>query len=383
MALDRSGFSVWVDDDGSGTTGTVLTKARVDADILDPIDAAAAFVNAENTFEGDQTINGDLFVTGTITPLAQAARKAFGAKEGEENIKMLVSSNAESGIVLTHDAQTGYGEIATANYDTGIYHDLILEANAIHIFSGGGYTRATRGPNNEHMRFHASGGLTVGTGHDTDPGYGIVQAQGLGTTPLDASMLTSGQMPPERLVVSAASRVLGRGDTGGGPVQELALGSGLEVQGTTIVATAKNSSQFGYGFSTQTTEPPARETARLNAGHPYTAVTKAWIDFQNANSEDLYWPWMRVPLGSVLLVQDKDTHTQYAEFTTTGAPIDKGTYVEFPVSWRANGTALATQACLVRATTQPVSASAAEGDLEARLQALEARVAALETGGGL
>jgi len=378
MALDRSGFSVWVDDDGTGTVGTVLTKARVDADILDPIDAAAAFTNASNTFSGDQTIDGNLIVTGEINPARWAAQRPKVAQLAGEGVRTLLSNDLIAGMSLRHDHEQSAGRITVGNFEAQIYRPLLLEADRISLVTGVVPPGLV-----EHVRVHPTGGVTVGAGvdHETDPGLGIVRAQGLDSTPLNASMLTSGQVPPERLVVSAASRVLGSGDTGGGPVQELTLGTGLEVQGSTLVATAKNSSQFGYGFSTQTTEPPARETARLNGGHPYTAVTKAWIDFQNANSEDLYWTWMRVPIGSVLLVQDKDTHTQYAEFTTTGAPIDKGTYVEFPVSWRANGTALATQACLVRATTVPVSASAAEGDLEARLLALEARVAALEAGG--
>jgi|SRR5688572_2560016 len=42
MPIDRTGFNAWVDDDGSGTTGTVLDKATMAEDILDPIDAAIA-----------------------------------------------------------------------------------------------------------------------------------------------------------------------------------------------------------------------------------------------------------------------------------------------------------------------------------------------------
>jgi hypothetical protein len=150
------------------------------------------------------------------------------------------------------------------------------------------------------------------------------------------------------------NRLLGRSDRGIGPAEPLLIGAGLALDGTTLVATAKNSGVFGYGFSTQTTEPPANQTVRVNAGHPYTAATKVWASFQNSNSEDLYFGWMRTPPGSTLLVQDKDNHVQYAEFTVTGAVLDKGTYCEVPVVWRANGSALATQAVLVRTTTPAV-----------------------------
>jgi hypothetical protein len=226
MAIDRTKFNKWVDDDGSGLTGTILNKTRMDDDILDPIDAELA------------RLDGAL--AGTIAP---------------------------------------------------------------------------------------------------------------------------GQISPVQ-----ASRLLGRSATGAGDAEELAIGAGLELQGATLVATAQNSGLYGYGFSVQTTEPPSARTARLNAPHPYTASTKLWITFQNSNSEDLYFEWMGVPVGSVLLVQDKDTHGQFAELTVTAPPIDKGTYCEFPVAWKANGTALATQDCLVR--THLGGALAA---LEARIAALEAR----------
>jgi len=107
---------------------------------------------------------------------------------------------------------------------------------------------------------------------------------------------------------------------------------------------------FAYTFNTITTEPPASQRIRFNAAHPYTAVTKLWADFSSSNSEDLYWGWMRIRVGSLVMVQDKDNHLQFAEFITTGVPIDKGTYVEVPVAWASNGTALAVQAVLVRVT---------------------------------
>jgi len=112
----------------------------------------------------------------------------------------------------------------------------------------------------------------------------------------------------------------------------------------------KASGVFAYTFNTTTTEPPGSQRIRFNAAHPYTAVTKVWADFASSQSEDLYWGWMRIRVGSILIVQDKDNHLQFAEFLTTGAPIDKGAYVELPVEWVSNGTALAVQGVLVRVT---------------------------------
>lgn len=127
---------------------------------------------------------------------------------------------------------------------------------------------------------------------------------------------------------------------------------------------------FPYQFATQTTEPPSAQTLRLNAAAPYTGVTKLWATFEDSVSEDLYWGWMRIPATANLLLQDKDEHGRYVELETTGVPIDKGTYLEMPVTHVSHGTALAAQAMLVRVLIGSVAAT--------RLAALEARVAALE-----
>lgn len=60
MPIDRTAFNTWVNDDGTNTTGTPITKTRIDDDILDPIDAALALasgVPAEQTTTGVGTQN--------------------------------------------------------------------------------------------------------------------------------------------------------------------------------------------------------------------------------------------------------------------------------------------------------------------------------------
>jgi hypothetical protein len=324
--------------------------------------ATVARTDAPNTFTADQTIDADLYVTGEVNPARRSAqRPKIDQLIGPGSGRTLLSNDLTAGMSLRYDLAAAAGKVTVGNYDTQTYQPLALEADHIALTTG------TFPPGmEEHVRVHSSGGVTVGEGatHDTDPGVGVLVA----TT----AQFTAG-LPSAQVRASAASRVLGRGASGPGPVEELTLGTGLVIEGTTLRATAQDSGYFGYGFSTQTTEPPSAQTARLNAGHPYTAATKLWVTFQNANSEDLYFLWMRTTVGSTVLVQDKDHHPQYAEFTVTAAVLDKGTYCEIPVSWHANGTALATQACLVR-TTEPVVGAA----LETRLAALEARVAALE-----
>ena len=93
----------------------------------------------------------------------------------------------------------------------------------------------------------------------------------------------------------------------------------------------------------------AGECARCasNAAFPYTGVTLLWADYDSSQSEDLYWGWLRIAVGSSVFIQDKDNHLQYLELETTAAPVDRGGYVEVPVRYVAAGDALAVQDCLV------------------------------------
>jgi hypothetical protein len=55
MAITRT---PWIDDDGSGTTGTIINNAEKQA-LYNQIDASAAFVNATNTFVSPQRVQGN------------------------------------------------------------------------------------------------------------------------------------------------------------------------------------------------------------------------------------------------------------------------------------------------------------------------------------
>lgn len=67
MALDRTNFNAWVDEPpgGDGSSGTKLTEARIASDILDPIDAEIARMDADiagvtagvSVFNRDVTVN--------------------------------------------------------------------------------------------------------------------------------------------------------------------------------------------------------------------------------------------------------------------------------------------------------------------------------------
>lgn len=98
---------------------------------------------------------------------------------------------------------------------------------------------------------------------------------------------------------------------------------------------------FPYDFSDATTEPPTSSQVRINAAPPYTAVTKVWVRLLSNDGRDLYYGLMGTDLGTIVRLQDKNDHTIQATFRTTGDPVDKTTYVEWPVVWVAtSGAAL-------------------------------------------
>jgi hypothetical protein len=342
-------------------TATIFVPYHALNEAID--DSTIARTNEANIFIEDQTIEGNLIVTGEINPARWLAQRAKvealeGAPTPAAGVRTLLSETLTAGMSLRHDDASAVARITVGNYDTQVYQPLVVEVESAQFHTG--VSPAARV---EHVRVHPSGGVTVGAAaaHATDPGTGVLVATaGLGTTPIPVA--TVGPL--------AAARLVGRGSAGGtGALEPITVGAGLVLQGT--VLSALSSSVFAYQFSTNLTEPPSNQTIRFNAAHPYTAITKVWADYDSSASEDLYWAWQRVQVGSLLLVQDKDNHAQWGEVRTTGAPVDRGSYVELPCVWASNGTALATQDVLVRVTLTTAA-------LTARLEALEARLAALE-----
>jgi hypothetical protein len=144
----------------------------------------------------------------------------------------------------------------------------------------------------------------------------------------------------DALALTAAARLFGRGESGAGAVEEIDLGTNLTMLGTTLNALTQSSPIFTYSFSAATTEPPGSDQLRFNAGSPYSAVTKVWARNVTFNGNDVYHGLKAIPVGSRLVIQDKNDHTQYAYFQVSAPTIDKTTYFEIPVTFVEQGSAL-------------------------------------------
>ena len=140
-------------------------------------DPTIARTNEANAFTEDQTIEGNLIVTGEINP-ARWAEQRHKVEQLEraapaEGVRTLLSETLTAGMSLRHEEAAGLGKVTVGNYDTQTFQPLQLEASSIRMVTG------TYPPGlSESLRVHA-GGLSLGpaTAHATDPGIGVLRLQ--------------------------------------------------------------------------------------------------------------------------------------------------------------------------------------------------------------
>jgi hypothetical protein len=101
--------------------------------------------------------------------------------------------------------------------------------------------------------------------------------------------------------------------------------------------------------------PPLSGFIRFDAGSPYSAVTKVRVSINAQDGNDVYWGLMLTQIGSRLLIQDTTSHTTFAEFETTADPVDLTSYIEFSVTFIAQGTALSNNETVLLRIGNPVT----------------------------
>jgi hypothetical protein len=94
-----------------------------------------------------------------------------------------------------------------------------------------------------------------------------------------------------------------------------------------------------FMFSAATSEPPSGSQVRFNSDEPQT-TTLLWVRNVTTDGFDVHELLVGLGPGVRIYVQQFGDHTAFAEFGLTGAPVDKDSYVELPVSWLAGGAPL-------------------------------------------
>jgi hypothetical protein len=177
------------------------------------------------------------------------------------------------------------------------------------------------------------------------------QIQGVLLDPTDAAIAV---LP--KIETVTANRLLGRGNTAPGQVEEIVLGANLSLDGATLnAATGAQATVVPYRFSTSLAVPPLSGFIRFDAGSPYSAVTKVRVSINAQDGNDVYWGLMLTQIGSRLLIQDTTSHTTFAEFETTADPVDLTSYIEFSVTFIAQGTALSNNETVLLRIGNPVT----------------------------
>jgi len=101
--------------------------------------------------------------------------------------------------------------------------------------------------------------------------------------------------------------------------------------------TGQSSSFIEYRFSTGTVAPPASGNVQLN-NLTASAATLVWASNTTSLNNDATVALGAITVGSTLTIQVQSDSTSLYQYQATGAPTNKGTYTEIPVSWVKSGT---------------------------------------------
>jgi hypothetical protein len=122
------------------------------------------------------------------------------------------------------------------------------------------------------------------------------------------------------------------------------------------------SSVLLFNFSTATTTPPTGSQVRFNAATP-NATTTIWVRPVTTDGIDAYYVFSKLPVGSRIIVQDKNDHTIASTFLTSAAVIDQGTYFEMAVTYQSTtGAAFINSQAILLVMTTPEELPAPPAD---------------------
>jgi len=141
--------TAWIDDDGTGTSGTVINNAEKTT-IYNQIDAALAQLaqlSGGNTFTGNQSITGSLSVAGSASFVAAASLSL-----AVQNTQASASSYAQ--MTLGNDANAGLFTIISVSSLYTPAGDVFANGSTIRQAGAGGLSIATL--NSAPVRFYTN-----------------------------------------------------------------------------------------------------------------------------------------------------------------------------------------------------------------------------------
>ena len=127
-----------------------------------------------------------------------------------------------------------------------------------------------------------TGWSNVNTGGTITALTGDVTASGMGS--VAATIANDAVTYAKMQNVSAASKLLGRGDSGSGDTQEITLGSGLTMSGTTLSAGGGSGNIWRLSGGPLDNEAPASNYATLDSRNSHPV-----LDFDTTTSEAAVW----------------------------------------------------------------------------------------------
>jgi hypothetical protein len=153
--------------------------------------------------------------------------------------------------------------------------------------------------------------------------------------------------PPEATVASAGApssgTVIDVNEITGGSMTETVVGP----PGPQGPPGPSTSNLLSYRFSTAVVEPPSNSQVRLDNADPTLAV-KLWASKSTSDAIDptlMFTLWCVA--GNHVGFQDANDSTKWQRYQIGGPVVDKGTYLEVPVSWLSGGGVLVNNAAMI------------------------------------
>jgi hypothetical protein len=98
-----------------------------------------------------------------------------------------------------------------------------------------------------------------------------------------------------------------------------------------VLLEALSASYARFNFNAQTVAPPASGQVRVNNATPALATT-VWVHNVDSEGTDVSLMLGQVLSGWRIYLQDRDDSSKWVRYNVSGAPVDQGTYMEYPVT---------------------------------------------------